>query len=364
MSLLDTYRRSVQRKQEEISHLQLDKAREQKKLTDLAGKAQRASEAINRTKTPSTIQSKLREIKRYQKDSVNLEKKIVNLEARIARKQKELNDEQKKVAREEENEDRKHSRVAEKLVRAQQKHMTEVNSTLAKHGRLHLETRAALERLQHLPERIVVLFLAANPLDQQQLRLDEEARAIAEMIRKAKHRDSVKLESCWAVRPMDILQALNEYTPAVVHFSGHGSEQDEIVFQDAIGRTKLVSKEAMVQTMMASSEGIRLIFFNTCYSRNQAEAVVEHVEAAIGMKTSIGDEAACVFASQFYSAIGFGFSVKKAFEQAKALLMMEGIQEEDTPELFVHEGLKPKDLVIVRPQFEERPEASDSSLPE
>ena len=107
-----------------------------------------------------------------------------------------------------------------------------------------------------------------------------------------------------------------------------------------------------MQTMMASSEEIRLVFFNTCYSRNQAEAVVDHVEAAIGMNTSIGDEAALTFSSQFYSAIGFGLSVDKAFEQAKTLLMLEGITEEETPELFIHDGLDSKNIVIVKPKEE------------
>lgn len=76
-----------------------------------------------------------------------------------------------------------------------------------------------------------MLFLAANPLDQEQLRLDEEVRAIGEMIRKSEHRDAVRLESRWAVRPLDVLQAINECRPRVVHFSGHGSGQDEIVFR-------------------------------------------------------------------------------------------------------------------------------------
>jgi hypothetical protein len=191
--------------------------------------------------------------------------------------------------------------------------------------------------------------LAANPLDQQQLRLDEEVRAIAEMIRKSKHRDSVKLESCWAIRPPDVLQALNEYKPQIVHFSGHGSIRDEIVFQDDQGQTKLVSKEAIVQLMMACSGDIRLVFFNTCYSKNQAEAVVQFVEVAIGMKISIGDKAARVFSSQFYSAISFGLSVRQAFDQAKALMMMEGIPEEDTPELFVRPNVDPSTVIIVKP---------------
>lgn len=101
--------------------------------------------------------------------------------------------------------------------------------------------------------------------------------------------------------------------------------------------------------MMASSSDIRLVFFNTCYSYNQAEAVTKHVEAAIGMNTSIGDEAARVFSSQFYSSIGFGLSIKSA-EQAKALVKMEGLDEEDTPELFVQDGLDANDLIIVRPE--------------
>ena len=325
MSLLDSYRRSVQRKREEIAKFQQDKAKEQKKLADLSGRIQNCSQSISRTKNNYTIQSKLREIERHQKESAQIEKKVADFEVKIARKNKELGDEQKKVAREEENEFKKRTQEAEKQARNHQKRMTTINNTLVTHDKLHQKTQTMLEKLQQLPEKIVVLFLASNPIDQKQLRLDEEARAITEMIRKTKHRDSVKFESCWAVRPMDILQALNEYQPAIIHFSGHGSDRDEIVFQNPDGSAKTVSKEAIVQTMMASTEGLRLVFFNTCYSKNQAEAVAEHIESAIGMKTTIGDEVARIFASQFYSSIDFGLSVKKSFEQAKALLMMEGI---------------------------------------
>jgi hypothetical protein len=204
--------------------------------------------------------------------------------------------------------------------------------------------------LQELPERLTVLFLASNPIDQQPLRLDEEARSIHEMVRKSEHRDVVRLESRWAVQPLDVLQAINECKPGVVHFSGHGSEEDEILFQDSAGRTKLISKEAIVQTMMAASGDIQLVFFNTCFSHSQAAAIVEHVPCAIGMNTTIGDQAARVFAAQFYSAIGFGLSVAMAFDQAKAALMLEGINEAQTPELFAAPGVDLSGLFLVRPQ--------------
>ncbi len=349
MSLLDTYRRKVQQKNEEVARLLKDKANQQKKVAELSGKINRISPSIGKTKSITTIQSKLREVERLQNEAARGEKKVADLETKIAKKQKELGDEQKKVVREEEKELKKRNRETNVQARDQKRQMSDISGTLAKHDRLHSETQSALEMLQQLPEKITVLFMATNPIDQPQLRLDEEARTVAEMIRKAKHRDAVKLESCWAVRPLDVLQGINEYQPAIVHFSGHGSTQDEIVFQDGSGNTKLVTKDAIVQTMMAGSDSIRLVFFNTCYSRGQAEAVVEHVEAAIGMKTTIGDKAARIFSAQFYSVIGFGLSVHTAFEQAKAALMLEGVREEDTPELFVREGYDPAEIVIVKP---------------
>lgn len=364
MSILDTYRRNAERKREEIAKLQSDKSREQKKLADLHAKIQNASRALNSTTSQSIIQSKRRDIERYQKELADIEKKIADYEAKIAGKYKELNSEEKKVANEEEQEAKKRQRLNEKQEREHKRRMDDMSNEITKHGMLHQKTQRALQEIQRIPERINVLFLASNPIDQPQLRLDEEARSISEMIRKSKHRDSINFISCWATRTIDVLQALNENNPSIVHFSGHGSDNDEIVFQDSKGNAKLVTKEAIVQTMMASSVGIRLIFFNTCYSRNQAEAVTEHVEAAIGMKTSIGDEAARIFSSQFYSSIGFGFSVKKAFEQAKALLMMENIDEDDTPELFVKDGVVAEELIIVKPSCAEyAPHHQPPSLP-
>lgn len=350
MGLINSYRNSFQRKNQELAKLQQDKAREQKKLADKVVKINSASQAINRTKSAITLNSKLREIARLERESASLSSKVAGFETKISKKQKELADIQKNIDYEESKELKKKKQETERQLREQHRNFQTINSTLSKHGKLHVETLNALAQIREIPEKITVLFLASNPIDQVQLRLDKEARSITEMITKSRHRDSIRFQTCWAVQPKDVLQAINEYNPSIVHFSGHGSNNDEIIFQTNSGTAKIVSKEAIVQTMMASSEDIRLVFFNTCYSRNQAEAVVEYVECAIGMNTSIGDEAALTFSSQFYSAIGFGLSVEKAFEQAKALLMLEGILEQDTPELFINVGLEAKDIVIVKPK--------------
>lgn len=85
--------------------------------------------------------------------------------------------------------------------------------------------------------------MTSNPIDTNQLMLDEEVCSITEMIRKSEHRDAVKLESRWATRTIDILQAINEVNPTIVHFSGHGSPNGDIFVQNNDGTAKKFQKK-------------------------------------------------------------------------------------------------------------------------
>lgn len=349
MSLSDTYRSNILRKKKEVAKLNSDRIGETKKRTSNVNKILSAKQSMSRTKSLSTIQSKAKEIERAEKANSAIERKILDIDSKIEKRNKEISNEERKLRQAEERERKSIEKEVKKKTLETERKMQMFNDALGKHDELHFQTQQTLKDIQAVPEKITVLFMASNPIDVPALRLDEEAREIGEMIRKSEHRDSVSFITKWAVRPQDVLQAINEETPTIIHFSGHGSEEDEIVFQNAQGDAKFVSKEAIVQTMMSSSDTIKLVFFNTCFSFGQAQAVVEHVDAAIGMNTSIGDEAARVFAARFYSSLGFGLSLKKSFEQAKAALMLEGIDEEDTPELYVKEGLDPREIIIVRP---------------
>lgn len=343
------YRSTIKRKKEELNKLRNAKASEIGRIPSHKRKILSAQAIISKTKSTATKNSKYREIEREEKKIADIDKKVAEIDKRIAKHEEAVIAEEKKLSRETEREQKKRDTAEKKRIAVNEKRMKEVSGLLNKHSKMHQETNKTLEELKNLPEEITVLFMASNPLDAPQLRLDEEARAIQEMIRKSEHRNSILFESRWATRALDVIQAINEENPTIIHFSGHGSDRDEIVFQDNQGNAKLVSKEAIVQTMMSTSDEIRLVFFNTCFSYGQAQELVQHVDAAIGMTTSIGDEAASVFAAQFYSAIGFGLSVKKAFEQGKAALMLEGIPEENTPQLYVKDGLDPSTLIIVKP---------------
>jgi hypothetical protein len=188
-------------------------------------------------------------------------------------------------------------------------------------------------------DKVKILFLAANPKDSSKLRLDEEIREIQARIRAAEFRDSFELVSRWAVRPLDLLQAFNEVQPDIVHFSGHGSRQAELVLEDEGGNAKPVSEAALVSLFKNVKDNIRLVLLNACHSEAQAQAISQQIECTVGMSAAIGDEAAIVFASMFYGALAFGRSVGQAFEQGRTGLLLQGIPEENTPILLARPGV-------------------------
>lgn len=349
MAIIDAYKGNVTRKREAISKLVSEKLKVNDKIAKARSKIDSANATIKRTKSTSTIKSKLNEIARAEKEITTAEKKIADIGKKTSKLEKELSAEQKKVEREEEKIHKQRLKEEAEMQKKTQNQIAKLNRTLQAHEVRQSEMQSQIEELKKLPDTITVLFLASNPTDTQSLRLDAECREIQEMIRKSDYRDNIRFETRWAVRTSDLLQAINEVNPDIIHFSGHGAKNGDLVFENVNGQGKLVTKEAMTQTIMTLSDKVRLIFYNACFSSVQAEHIVEHVEAAIGMNTSIGDNAALVFASQFYSSIGFGKNLKTAFNQAKAALMLEGIDEETTPELFVQNGLKAENIVLVQP---------------
>lgn len=181
--------------------------------------------------------------------------------------------------------------------------------------------------------------MAANPTNSTKLRLDEEIREIQAKIRAAEFRDSFELVSRWAVRPLDLLQTFNELKPHVVHFSGHGSSNAELVLEDDDGTAKPVSEAALTALFRTVKDNIRLVLLNACHSESQAQAISHAIECTIGMNAAIGDEAAITFASTFYGALAFGRSVGQSFEQGRVALMLQGIPEESTPVLLARPGV-------------------------
>lgn len=349
---VDMYRRQVTQLREGIAKLMEQKAREVQRSADASKKAISAQSAAGRSTSTATIQSKLREAIRNAEDQSKHEKEVARFERKIAEEQKKLGVAQGRLDDEEAKIMKKRNEEQKRLSDEQQRQLRAFKSSLTQQQQLHRETIARVDKLSALPHEIVVAFFATDPAtaSDRRLLLDEEVREIGQKIRLSAHRDAVKLESRWALRAGDILQYMNELNPTVVHFSGHGTDQDQLVLQDRNGNAAFVSLESIVASF-EHFDSVQLVFFNTCHSFSQAAACTQHVNAAIGMNQEIGDTAARIFSSQFYSAIGFGRSIPEAFKQAKTALMLEGIPEHATPELHLREGVVESDLVLVKPKL-------------
>jgi len=177
-----------------------------------------------------------------------------------------------------------------------------------------------------------ILVLAANPKGSKGLRLQEEEREIKERLRLAGY-GKMPINTTSATRPRDIQQAMVDFKPQIVHFSGHGAGQDGLVFEDAIGQEKLVTSEALASLFELFSDHVECVVLNACYSEFQAEAVARHINYVVGMNQSIGDPAAIEFSVGFYTALGAGESYEFAYKLGCSAIKLEGIQEHLTPTL-------------------------------
>jgi hypothetical protein len=128
-------------------------------------------------------------------------------------------------------------------------------------------------------------------------------------------------------------------------------------------RARTVSARALRQLFRVLKDNVRLVVFNACFSRAQAEAIVAEIDCAIGMNAAIGDEAAIVFAASFYRAIGFGRSVADAFQQGLTSLMLEDIPEEGTPVLLTRTGVNPAKVYLAGPHADHAPKRAAAALP-
>jgi hypothetical protein len=179
-----------------------------------------------------------------------------------------------------------------------------------------------------------ILFLAANPKDDPSKRLGEEIRTIEERIRLSKMRDLFDVKHQLALRSSDLQWALLQYKPEIVHFAGLGTVAGEIILEDDFGKSLPVSAKAMGHLFSVLKDRVRCVVINACYSISQARAIVEHVDCVVGMTRVVNDRAAIWFAAAFYQALGFGRSIKTAFDLACNQLQLEGLDQDVSPALL------------------------------
>ena len=178
-----------------------------------------------------------------------------------------------------------------------------------------------------------ILIITANTKDTIPLRLDEEVREITSGLQRSANRDEYQLKQVWACRPVDVRRAILDFRPNVVHFSGHGSGDDGLAFEDEAGNTKLVPASVLADFFALFADTVQCVVLNACYSDVQAAAIAMHIPNVVGMQREIGDRAAIEFAVAFYDALASGRTVDFSHRLACNAIAWAGLHEQSTPVL-------------------------------
>lgn len=184
---------------------------------------------------------------------------------------------------------------------------------------------------------IKILFIAVNPKDTNNLRIDEEVREIQQALRQAEYRDTFELHQIWAVRPADLQRSMLQYKPHIIHFSGHGNPSNEIMLEGEEGKSHPVSTKTLDQLFAVLKDNVRCVVLNACFSKQQARVVSRSVDCVIGMSGAITDRAAIKFSTAFYQALAYGEDVKTAFELGCLQIDMAELDQKDVPKLYAHQ---------------------------
>lgn len=184
-----------------------------------------------------------------------------------------------------------------------------------------------------------ILLLSANPKGTSQLRLAEEMRDIKEGLRLSDNRDLFSISAAEAVRPRDIRRAILTYKPNIIHFSGHGSQDEGLLFEDEAGAVKFVDGSALASLFELFANSIECVVLNACYSKYQAAEIARHINYVVGMSQEIQDKAAIEFAVGFYDGLGAGKGYDFAYKLGCNAIQMVGIKQHLIPELHTFHNL-------------------------
>ena len=207
-------------------------------------------------------------------------------------------------------------------------------------GRLH-------EKGNHIEEENhdTILFLGSNPKDlyglingsnsyTNPLRLGEEAKKIELAIKGRTSRKKYTFEYKLAVQFNELQNHILDYTPSMVHISGHSDKIGRFAFEDDLGNSKRVEASALGK-LFSLSNSIKCVVINSCDSIIIGKEISKHIKYVICMNDEIPDNAAIAFSMGFYNGIASGRSIIDAFNYGCNSIQLQGLFGDLIPKLLI-----------------------------
>lgn len=165
-----------------------------------------------------------------------------------------------------------------------------------------------------------ILLLLSEPTDLGRARLTQEFQLIQEIVAAATIRVSLTVNA--AVRLTDLLPAVLDVRPHVVHFAGHGALSGEVAAQDGSGQAASVHVAAIAR-LLYDIPSVHTLLLGACNVGNLASQAPRRF-AVIGCERSLPGGAALAFSRGFYAALVRGMDTEEGFKYGCDQVELEG----------------------------------------
>lgn len=179
-------------------------------------------------------------------------------------------------------------------------------------------------------------FLSTNPVSDQPLRTDIEARTLARGLKATTNGSRISVNYYPAAEWADLLASLNEFLPHIIHFSGHGGDGAVVFDNEGLYDDGGIEIDyALLNRFLgATVKKPDILVLNACDTAHNAEVLLENVKAVVAMSDTIDDAAAAYFSKFMYIALAEGQPLSIAVEQGKIALSAMKLPDADLPTII------------------------------
>jgi hypothetical protein len=163
-----------------------------------------------------------------------------------------------------------------------------------------------------------------------------------------------ELRYCPAVRVRDVMNALRDFKPHLLHFIGHGNPQGLCFTREDGSKQRVLGEDLCDILAQSKVDDLKLVVLNACQSDEIARKLTSVVNCAIGTVIDLPNEHAILFARRFYDDLVHGWSVPDAFERARVESRVETGNRRVIFDIKYRDGIDHRQLVIFSPADPDR----------
>lgn len=187
-----------------------------------------------------------------------------------------------------------------------------------------------------------ILLFWSSPKDREDLRLVDEQNLIEAFVNK-NNSNEFEFNARGGARVSDLWEMVKDTKPKLVHISGHGTEENEVCFEDNEGYEEKVNIHNIIEYLNDIGT-IECLILNSCFSSKNIEEDRINFAFLIGMSKEIPNDTAHLFSNSFYSALLKEKSIRHAFKLALGRIKLSNIEESKIPKLIERHGIESLDI--------------------